>query len=464
MASPLKLRRVNQVDWPSLVGVMAAACDQGKEPLSAARKLTERLFSDQVVSLGLARFIARKEKNRQLQPQLNDSQQQRTVEEFRNTEGVWERKRAAVKAPLGKALLIQDGRWVPALSVDKTLRVPGEGQVCLIKKVPDKIYGREIPLATWAKDEDKKDIVLTKWLLKRLVRLNKAEGRKRPPSRFWYYDPFERIILPRIPEMTGGGKLLEVSDRKGTLYGRLDYSEAMIFVTKDAQDKFLLGAPVRKRVIEDIGSFAAHVQEQESGDMGGLSPTQAWFRLGLIDWEGKPTRRGRIFSFFNYGEGLAIASALEENSYEVSELVYDLANLRAGHRFGEFESFSSRLGSVCRAAYGNATFEGYLEKGMPSDYGEGAAEVLVQYEAQNGEWSNKEGAPLGDVERVRLEWISLLRHITMAPDYDWDRWRELQAEAQKLLFSREAKQSLVQVPPLTPTQRLKIDHRLRLMK
>ena len=101
---------------------------------------------------------------------------------------------------------------------------------------------------------------------------------------------------------------------------------------------------------------------------------------------------------------------------------------------------------------------------MPSDYGEGAAEVLVQYEAQNGEWSGKEGAPLGDVERVRLEWISLLRHITMAPDHEWDRWRELQAEAQKLLFSREAKQSLIDVPPLTPTQRLKMEHRLRLLK
>jgi hypothetical protein len=217
-------------------------------------------------------------------------------------------------------------------------------------------------------------------------------------------------------------------------------------------------------VVEDIGSFAAHVQEQESGNMGGLSPTQAWFRLGLIDWEGKPTRRGRIFSFFNYGEGLAIASALEELSYEVSELVFDLANLRAGHRFGDFESFSSRLGSICRATYGNATFEGYLDKGMPSDYGEGAAEVLIQYEAQNGEWSNAEGAPLGDVERVRLEWISLLRHISMAPDYAWDRWRELQSEAQKLLFSREAKQSLVEVPPLTPAQRMKMEHRLRLMK
>ena len=125
MASALKLRRVNQVDWPSLIGVMAAACDQGKEPLGAARKLTERLFSDQMVSLGLERFIARKEENRRLQPQLNESKQKRTLEEFLNVEGVWERKKAAVKAPLGEAMLYQNGEWVPALSVDKTLRVAG---------------------------------------------------------------------------------------------------------------------------------------------------------------------------------------------------------------------------------------------------------------------------------------------------------------------------------------------------
>mgnify|MGYP002629852048 CR=1 FL=1 len=463
MASALKLRRVNQVDWPSIIGVMAAAYDRGEDSLQAARKLTERLFSEQAVSLGLERFISRKEKNRSVQPHVRDARQERTIEEFKNAEGVWERKRAAVKAPLGSILIFQNDKWVPALSIDKTLRVPGEGQVCLIADRPAKKYGREIPLATWAKEVDKKDIVLTKWLRKKLAQI-KPENKSRSTSKYWYYDPFERMVLPQIPAMTGGGKLVEVVDRKGTLYGRIDYSDAEVFSTKDSDGNFLLGAPRRQRVIQDIGSFAAHVQEQESGDMGGLSPTQAWFRLGLIDWQGHPTRRGRIFSFFNHGEGLAIAAALEEKSYEISELVFDIANLRAGHRFGDFESFSSRLGNVCRATYGNSTFEGYLEKGMPSDYGDGAAEVLVRFEAQQGDLSSEDGLSLGDVERVRLEWISLLRHITMAPDFEWDRWRELQAEAQKRLFSRETAHSLIEIPPLTPAQRQRIEHRLRIDK
>ena len=55
--------------------------------------------------------------------------------------------------------------------------------------------------------------------------------------------------------------------------------------------------------------------------------------LGLIDAQALPTRRGIVFSFFNHGEGLAVAAALEAKHYPIEELVYDLANLRAGHRF-----------------------------------------------------------------------------------------------------------------------------------
>jgi hypothetical protein len=43
--------------------------------------------------------------------------------------------------------------------------------------------------------------------------------------------------------------------------------------------------------------------------------------------------RGRIVSFFSQGDGLAIAAALEDETYPLDELVYDLANLDAGFRF-----------------------------------------------------------------------------------------------------------------------------------
>ena len=75
-----------------------------------------------------------------------------------------------------------------------------------------------------------------------------------------------------------------------------------------------------------------------------------------------------------------------------------------------------------------------------------------------------EGLLLGDVERVRLEWISLLRHTARAPDFEWDRWRELQAEAEKLLLSHDSGESLVAIPPLSSVQNQKFEHRLRLTK
>ena len=58
-----------------------------------------------------------------------------------------------------------------------------------------------------------------------------------------------------------------------------------------------------------------------------------WRRLGLIEASGVPTRRGRVAGFFSQGDGLAIAAALEDETYPMEELVYGLANLDASHRF-----------------------------------------------------------------------------------------------------------------------------------
>ncbi len=64
-----------------------------------------------------------------------------------------------------------------------------------------------------------------------------------------------------------------------------------------------------------------------AAESGNKTPAQYWYQLGLINAERVPTRRGVIFSFFNHGEGLAIAAALEDATYPVEELIYDVANL-----------------------------------------------------------------------------------------------------------------------------------------
>ena len=62
-----------------------------------------------------------------------------------------------------------------------------------------------------------------------------------------------------------------------------------------------------------------------------------------------------FFSCFSKEKALAIAVAIEDNEYPIEELVFDLVNLRAGHRFRSFNQSESRLSVVCRAAFGLGT-------------------------------------------------------------------------------------------------------------
>src|SRR5438132_254386 len=105
------------------------------------------------------------------------------------------------------------------------------------------------------------------------------------------------------------------------------------------------------------------------------SPTYAWRYLGLVERDGTPTRRGMIFSFFHGGEGLAVAVALEDETYPIDELVFDLANIRAGPRFaGEDAPMGGRLGILCQRIYGRADYPGYLTMGVPVEYGAEASD------------------------------------------------------------------------------------------
>jgi hypothetical protein len=185
------------------------------------------------------------------------------------------------------------------------------------------------------------------------------------------------------------------------------------------------------------------------------SPAWAWRRLGLVEPDGRPTRRGTIVSFFQHGEGLAIAAALEDADYPIADLIFHLANLRAGPRFaGDDPPHAGRLGALCQRCYERADFPGYLEMGVPPAYGAGAAEVVqavIEFRTPRAKLLTDWLRP-GDIERALIEWRSLLRHIANAPDYDWPRWRELRAAAGRSLGSTESPTGSV-LPDLLPAQR-----------
>ena len=196
-----------------------------------------------------------------------------------------------------------------------------------------------------------------------------------------------------------------------------------------------------------------------------MTPALAWRKLGLIETDGKPTLRGTIFCFFNHGEGLAVAAALEqaEKDYPIETLIYDLANLRAGHRFtGEGENpYGGRLGSLCSRVYGRADHPGYLEMGVPTDYGDGAAEVVAEMAANPAAKARllTENLRLGDLERALTEWRSLLTQVAMAPDHPWERWRQLQAAARRFVDS-QVLNTLPVFPPLSAAQSRRYQHRI----
>jgi hypothetical protein len=185
-----------------------------------------------------------------------------------------------------------------------------------------------------------------------------------------------------------------------------------------------------------------------------------------VDPRGVPTLRGRIVSFFQGGVGLAVAAALEEPSYPLDELVYDLANLDAGFRFcGDDNRWGGRLAVACHAKYGNQNIDGYLENGIPPKYGDGANLVVhsIHRDPHSKYRYVTDFLGDGDIDRVIIEWRSLLRQVSKAAALEWDRWSQFQEFAKALLQDTESPTD-TDLPPLEHHQTKRIDHRLILKK
>jgi hypothetical protein len=69
----------------------------------------------------------------------------------------------------------------------------------------------------------------------------------------------------------------------------------------------------------------------------------------------------------------------------------------------------------------------------------------------------------GDIDRIIIEWRSMMRQIAHAPDLDWTRWRELQTAAKNILRETESP-TLTDLPPLEYHQTKRIEHRLVLRR
>jgi len=487
-ARPCHLARTGAVDWSALLSLMSAAAEQGLDPFAEAVRAQERLFTTKPIFLGVEESLKH--------PDVpcgykTDAERARHVRkrqrEMLNSQGEWEAYPALVGKPLSEILVpldaMRDTRrvnlevtqpeihasgvtdhaaereperlaLVPALSVQAALEKIGQGLLIVLEEKDGiKIYGRAQTVAEKLGDDR---VMIAKWVR----RLTNWNGRQAEIS-VW-----QAQIAPLIQHKLAAlnTPVVRFVNQAQRIVAVCSVADLTLRVPVDKHG-VALWKPTEREVLPYDCAQCSLVETCKTL-LTATGTALTWRRLALVDQRGMPTPRGRVVSFFSHGNGLAIAAALEDEKYSLDELIYDIANLDAGFRFcGEDNRYSGRLALVCHEKFALQTFSGYLENGLPPKYGSGA-EAVVQSVHKNP--LNKHGwitdlLGAGDIDRAIIEWRSLLRQITHAPELDWPRWTAFKAMAKTILNETESP-TLTELPPLEYSQTRRVDHRLVLRR
>jgi superfamily II DNA/RNA helicase len=491
-ARPCHLSRSGAVDWAALLGLMTVAAEQGRDPFLEAVHVQERLFTTKPIVLGVEESLRHPHVPCGLKTDAERARHVRKrVREMLNTKGEWELYPAPTEKRVGEIFAIQNVPAAPPpdqsgvnlppppipddhvlrftfyvspppppsslisiLSLPAALERTGVGTLTVISESErGKIYGRAITVADKLNDGR---VILAKWI-RRLINWN---GRQAPLA-VW-----EEKIVPLIESKLAAQRTPVVSfqNQAHRIVANVSIAELTMRVPVDT-DGVALWKPTERDVLPSDCARCSLVPVCRQLSAG-TGVALLWRRLALVDAAGVPTLRGRIVSFFSQGDGLAIAAALEDEKYPLYELIYDLANLDAGFRFcGEDNRWGGRLAVVCHEKFALQSIPGYLENGVPPKYGSGAEQVVASVHKnplnKHG-WITDLVGP-GDIDRVIIEWRSLLRQISHAPELDWPRWRALQAMAKGILNETESP-TMTDLPPLEYFQTKRVDHRLILRR
>jgi superfamily II DNA/RNA helicase len=463
------LSRSAAVDWGALLGLMSAAAHQGKDPFSEAVSAQERLFTTKPIFLGVEESLRHPDVPCGLRTDPERARHVRKrVRQMLNSRAEWQEfphpasvaaREVMVVVGSGEASPVEkDGepvKLVAALTVPAAIERVGTGTLCVLSEGADgKIYGRSL---TVAQRLTQGRILLGKWI-RRLTNWN---------SRQVESSDWNEKVLPLLAERLAaqGTPVARFEEQDGRVLASVDISALPMRVPVDRHGIALWRPPEREVLPFDCARCTLVPVCRALPTSTGVA--LLWRRLGLVDPKGVPTPRGRVVSFFSQGDGLAIAAAVEDESYHVEELVYDLANLDGGFRFcGEDTNrWGGRLAQVCHSAYGLQSVPGYLENGVPPKYGAGAEQVVAAVHkdpASKHAWVTDLLGP-GDIDRTIIEWRSLLRQISHAPDMEWGRWRTLQALAKATLNETQSP-TLTDLPALEYHQTRRVDHRLILRR
>ncbi len=454
-ARPLDLRRANEIDWPTLLRRMELSAQRGEDPFEAARELCQRLFSEQRVRLGFSSTGG---------PDESEAEEEAgglfglkaVRKEVRNGRGEWEALQSGREAqqPLSETRCWARGKYRAAESASRLVEtlVAQADRRCRITRLDTvkgerRRYGLELIIAQQVDGDSSDAFRLTK-AIQKVAKLSADKA-------LLTYEEAETLMPDLLQSYIQPASYLRLAKRGQQLYLQGHFADVHIDAYQDSLGHWLVDPEIRSQEIQS----ETHYRDSETGET--FSPTagtpaHAWRKLGLIDDQGRPTARGTICGFFQHGEGLAVAAALEDPLYPIVEMVYHFANLRAGYRFevnesaGATDGASERLATACRQAYGPVDFEGYLQLGLPTTYGEGAAEVVRLWLEGRSHQLFAKGQALefgpGDVERAFVEWLSFLRHVRTAPDAEIPRWRELKKIAKELLQKHDRTSPLQNMP------------------
>jgi hypothetical protein len=102
---------------------------------------------------------------------------------------------------------------------------------------------------------------------------------------------------------------------------------------------------------------------------------------------------------------------------------------------------------------------------VPPKFGSGAETVVrsVHKDPDSKHRFSTDFLGDGDIDRIIIEWRSLLRQISHAAALDWKRWTDLQRAARELLRETESP-TVTDLPPLEYLQTRRVDHQLVLRR
>jgi superfamily II DNA/RNA helicase len=468
-ARPAHLARSVAVDWSALLGLMTAAAQLGRDPFREAVRVQERLFTTKPIFLGVEESLKHPDAPCGLKTDAERARHVRKeIRQMRNSGGEWELYPVVKETPLKDIRICnfpltneapetdaKDFANRTILSEPAALEKIGTGILTVLSETDGiKTYGRAMTVADILADGR---VIIAKWVR----RLTNWNGRQAPLS-VW-----QEKIAPLVESKLAARQktpVVRFITEAHRILALVSLADLTMRVPVDSHG-VALWKPAERGVLPADCARCPHVPLCR--ELPAASGTALlWRRLGLMDAAGVPTRRGQMVSFFSQGDGLAISAALEDERYHLDELIYDLADLDAGFRFcGEENRWAGRLAIACHRIYGQQSITGYLENGVPPKYGAGAEQIVAgvhKNPLSKHAWvTDFIGA--GDIDRIIIEWRSLLRQISHAPELEWPRWKALQALARAILRETESP-TLTTLPPLEYHQTKRIDHRLILRR